>query len=91
MSLQGEGYIPKPQVMKQVLAKFKMVYLWYDNDFTHTNDNPGQDNANKLIEMYPTLRNICIPESYRSKDPSDLVKNHGIKTLQDVWKQQRVL
>ena len=89
MSLQGEGYIPKPQVMKEVLDTFQKVYIWYDNDFTHWKDNPGQDNARKIIETYPTIRNICIPDRYMSKDPSDLVKEHGVKELKRVWKELR--
>ena len=89
MSLQGEGYIPKPQVMKQVLNRFKNVYLWYDNDFSHTNDNPGQDNAKKLIEMYPALHNIYIPTELEAKDPSDLVKKYGVKKLKEVWQKQK--
>ena len=90
MSLQGEGYIPKPQVMQQVLNTFQTVYLWYDNDFKHENDNPGQDNAAKLIDMYPMLRNICIPTELQCKDPSDLVKNRGIEKLKEVWQKQRI-
>ncbi len=89
MALQGEGYLPKPQVMKQVLERFKTVYLWYDNDFSHKEDNPGQDNARKLVEMYPTLKNICIPSEYKAKDPSDLYKMHGLTALQEVWTSQR--
>ena len=89
MALQGEGYLPKPQVMKQVLNRFKAVYLWYDNDFSHENDNPGQDNANKLVELYPQLRNICIPSEYECKDPSDLVKKWGKDMLRDVWNIQK--
>ena len=89
MSLQGEGYIPKPQVMKQVLERFRTVYLLYDNDFQHKEDNPGQDNAKKLIEMYPTLKNICIPSEMRCKDPSDLVKKWGTALLQEVWTKQK--
>ena len=85
MSLQGEGYIPKPQVMKQVFDKFKTVYLWYDNDFKHEKDNPGQDNAKKLIEMYPRLKNICIPSRFKCKDPSDFVKKYGADRLRIVW------
>ena len=85
MALQGEGYLPKPQVIKQVLSTFKQVYLWYDNDFTHQNDNPGQDNAKKLIELYPQLHNIVISSVYQSKDPSDLVKNWGIDVLKEIW------
>ena len=89
MALQGEGYTPKPQVMQQVFNKFNNVYLWYDNDFTHENDNPGQDNAMKLCEEYPFLKNICIPSEYQSKDPSDLVKNKGVKVLKRVWAKQK--
>lgn len=89
MSLQGEGYIPKPQVMQQVLDRFKTVYIWYDNDYKHKNDNPGQDNAKKLIELYPSLKNICIPEELQSKDPSDLYKNWGRAMLKEVWKTNK--
>lgn len=85
MSLQGEGYIPKPHVMQQVLERFKRVYLWYDNDYSHTKDNPGQDNAKKLITLYPTLQNICIPTGYKCKDPSDFIKEYGITKLIKLW------
>lgn len=88
MSLQGEGYIPKPQVMQQVFDTFKTVYLWYDNDFSHKNDNPGQDNAAKLCALYPALRNICIPSIYEAKDPSDFFKKYGEEKLKSLWKQQ---
>ena len=90
MSLQGEGYLPKPQVMRQVLERFRTVYLWYDNDFKHKDENPGQDNARKLIELYPDLKNVCIPSEYRCKDPSDLVKEWGKEMLIEVWKRQRI-
>lgn len=89
MSLQGEGYVPKPQVMKQVLDRFKTVYLWYDNDFKHKEDNPGQDNARKLMDLYPQLVNICIPSQYKCKDPSDLVKEFGTIALKEVWNEQK--
>ncbi|MBQ3950882.1 MAG: hypothetical protein II661_10440 [Bacteroidales bacterium] len=89
MSLQGEGYLPKPQVIQQVLDRFKTVYLWYDNDFSHTNDNPGQDNARKLIELYPTLQNVYIPSELQVKDPSDLVKTYGRQKLKDFWDAYR--
>ena len=89
MALQGEGYLPKPQVMKQVFERFKTVYLWYDNDFKHKEDNPGQDNAKKLIELYPSLKNICIPSEMKCKDPSDLVKTWGVALLKDVWEKQK--
>lgn len=89
MSLQGEGYIPKPQVMQQVFDRFRNVYIWYDNDFKHKDDNPGQDNAKKLIDLYPQLKNICIPSELKCKDPSDLVKQFGVDILKEVWTIQK--
>lgn len=90
MSLQGEGYIPKPQVMGQVFERFKHVYIWYDNDFTHKADNPGQDNARKLCEEYPELINIKIPDEFKCKDPSDIMKMYGPrkgkKALRQIFK-----
>ena len=86
VSLQGEGYIPKQHVMQQVLDTFKTVYLWYDNDYSRVDgSNPGQDNAKKLMEQYPELKNICIPEIYKSKDPSDLYKNWGGEMLKMIF------
>ena len=85
ISMQGEGYLPKPQVMQQIIDRFCTVYLWYDNDFKHETDNPGQDNAKKLIDLYQSLINICIPTELQCKDPSDLVKTYGVKTLQQLW------
>lgn len=89
MSMQGEGYLPKPQVMSQILGRFREVYLWYDNDFSHAADNPGQDNAMKLVGLYPRLRNICIPSELGCKDPSDLVRKYGKKKLRELWTLKR--
>lgn len=85
MALQGEGYMPKPQVMQQILDRFPKVYLWYDNDQKHAESNPGQENAKKMLSMYPTLINVCLPAELKSKDPSDLVKNSGQEALQAFW------
>lgn len=91
MSLQGEGYIPKPQVMQQVIDTFKNVYLWYDNDYGRADgSNPGQDNARKIIEEHQGLHNICIPEIYQAKDPSDLYKKWGAQTLKQLWNDTKL-
>lgn len=89
IAMQGEGYLPKPQVMQQILNTFKNVYIWYDNDYTHAHDNPGQDNAQKIIELYPKIKNICIPKNFYSKDPSDFVKNHGVFKLIEFWNKEK--
>ena len=73
--------------MQQVFDTFKNVYLWYDNDFQHAENNSGQIDAKNLIEKFPSLRNVCIPTQYKSKDPSDLVKNWGRSMLIQVWNE----
>ena len=91
MSLQGEGYVPKPHVMQQVLDSFGKVYIWYDNDFKHTDGhNPGQEDAAKMLEMFPSLINVCIPDGYKCKDPSDLYKFCGKQALRDVWDKFKI-
>lgn len=90
MALQGEGYIPDQESMNKVLCKFKTIYIWYDNDYQHTDGhNPGQENAWKIISLYPFLHNIVIPKQYKSKDPSDLFKNHGKETLIKIFNEQK--
>lgn len=89
IAMQGEGYKPKPQVMEQILSTYKHVYIWYDNDFRHKNDNPGQDNARSIISLYPSIKNICIPSTYHCKDPSDLFKKYNVFELLEVWNKQK--
>lgn len=74
ISFQAESVMPKEIVMKDVLSRFKKVYLLYDNDYNNP-DNPGQKLALKLKLKYPELINIFIDEKYLSKDYSDLNKN----------------
>lgn len=85
MALQGEGYVPKPQVMGQVLSEFGRVWLWYDNDHKATGRNPGQEGAARLRGMWPSLGNVCIPDALGSKDPSDLHRDRGADAVRAVW------
>lgn len=76
ISYQAESIMPKENVLRELLSRFKTVYLLYDNDYDKS-ENWGQKMASKLVERYPDLKNIVIDEKYLSKDFSDLVKNHG--------------
>ena len=51
----------------------------YDNDFRSL-ENPGQTMALKICEKFK-YSNIVIPDHYGCKDPSDLVKAHGLQPL----------
>ena len=82
VSLQGEGYIPKTHVVNQLKARFKEVYVLYDNDFA-SKENYGRNDGKKLCDLFD-LKQIEIPESYHSKDPSDLCKNYNRLTVKQV-------
>lgn len=80
--LQGEGYIPKPHVMQQILDRFLDVYVLYDNDFS-SSINHGHEFGHRIANMF-AIKQIEIPAEYQSKDPSDLMKNHGRKVFNNV-------
>lgn len=82
ISMQGEGYLPKPQIIDELKSRFKHIYILYDNDFS-SEKNWGRIDGEKIASLY-NLKQIEIPEKYKSKDPSDLVKNYNRETLYNV-------
>lgn len=82
LSLQGEGYIPKEHVVQQLKDRYNKVYVLYDNDF-QSEENHGRMYGKMIAEKF-NVTQIEIPEKWESKDPSDLVKNHGREILREV-------
>lgn len=82
LSLQGEGYIPKEQVINQLKERYKTIYVLYDNDFK-ADENHGRIYGKELSERF-NLKQIEIPTEYQSKDPSDLYKNCGYDVMKSV-------
>ena len=82
LSLQGEGYIPKEHVVQQLKDRYNKVYVLYDNDF-QSEENHGRMYGKMIAERF-NVTQIEIPEKWKSKDPSDLVKNHGREVLRGV-------
>jgi hypothetical protein len=76
VSLQAETTDPKPHIIDELKSRFKNIYLLYDNDF-NKDINWGNLYGNELSLKYK-INQIEIPNKYKSKDFSDLVKNHGI-------------
>jgi hypothetical protein len=84
IALQSESVFPKEHVLNQLKERFKYIYLLYDNDL-QASDNWGIKFGKKLAEEFD-LQHIWIPDSYASKDYSDLVKNHGADTaIKVLW------
>lgn len=85
VSLQGEGYVPKEKVINQLKERFGRVIIFFDNDYDK-DENHGHIYASRLSGMFD-LDMVEIPSEYKSKDPSDLFKNHGAKTFRRVIKE----
>lgn len=82
VSLQGEGYIPKEHVINELKARFRYIFVLYDNDF-QAKENHGRIFATELSKKFNLLM-IEIPDEYKSKDTSDLCLNHGRETVHKV-------
>lgn len=85
VSLQGEGYVPKEKVINQLKQRFGRVIIFFDNDYDK-DENHGHIYASRLSGMFD-LDMVEIPSEYKSKDPSDLFKNHGAETFRRVIKE----
>ena len=83
-ALQSEMLVPSEEIIKEAKTRFKKVIVFYDNDFEKVS-NRGQTMAAKICSKYD-LNNLKIPSHYKSKDISDLVKDHGIEIAKDVIK-----
>lgn len=75
VSLQAEGYLPKPHVVEILWSKFDEIFCFYDNDFDKE-ENYGRNYSNRLCEMYG-FTHAEIPDACKAKDPSDLFKIVG--------------
>jgi len=74
ISLQTEAARPKDHIVEQLRARFDTLFLLYDNDYDK-DQNWGRQFGNKLADEYGFIQ-IEIDDVYKSKDFSDLVKNH---------------
>ena len=79
VSLQGEAMNAKPQVVNELKERFKKIYVLYDNDFSKDR-NAGRIDGEKFCKTFGLIQ-LEIPEYLKSKDPSDLYKNHGKETF----------
>jgi putative N-acetylmannosamine-6-phosphate epimerase len=80
IAMQSEMQVPEQKLVDELKSRFKQIDVLYDNDFAKVN-NPGQTMAKKICDLYG-FNNICIPTSFESKDPSDLVSNtHAFTNL----------
>ena len=84
ISLQGEQYLPKRQVVEQLKARFKTIFVLYDNDFTKK-ENWGDIAATKLCETFE-LNKLTIPIVYGVKDTSDLCEKYGRNEVKNLIK-----
>jgi len=81
-ALQSEMLMPSEEIIQNLKKRFKKVIVFYDNDYLKEN-NPGQTMAKKICDKYK-IENIFIPDRYREKDISDLIKTYDLQTAKNV-------
>lgn len=86
IALQSEMQMPSTELIKQLSERFTIVAVLYDNDF-EKDANPGQTMANKICAEF-NLINIILPAHYKSKDISDLMRDHGVEVAEKIVKIQ---
>lgn len=82
IALQSEMHVPSEGTIQEAQDRFEEVIVFYDNDFDNPR-NPGQTMAVKICKKYG-LDNLVIPSYYRSKDISDLIRDHGLEEAKHV-------
>jgi len=75
IAMQSEMQMPSEKLISELKERFNTIDILYDNDFNNVN-NPGQTMAKKICDLYG-FNNVCLPEEFKSKDPSDLVSRTG--------------
>lgn len=75
VALQSESVKPKEHIIEELKSRFKIIYLLYDNDFDKE-VNWGRKLGGELADSFNLIQ-VEIEDKYKSKDISDLVKNHG--------------
>ena len=69
-------------VINELKSRFTDIYILYDNDF-QSEENHGRIYGKHLSTLFG-LKQIEIPDKYKSKDPSDLCKNYGREVVKTV-------
>jgi hypothetical protein len=88
IAMQSEMQLPSEKLISELKQRFNTIDILYDNDFEKAN-NPGQTMAKKICNLYD-FKNICLPDKFKSKDPSDLVnKVSGFNELKFILNDTR--
>ena len=91
---QNEGQIPKVDILLGVINRFKKIYIFFDNDTVGKNKSQRVKSFLDTLLTEDKVYNLCIPDKYPTKDPSDFYEVYGeeqlkltiIKIIQDVKK-----
>lgn len=83
--LQNEKIYPKESVVKELFTRFDTIFILYDNDYDK-DINWGREAAKELQDKFGFVM-LEIHEKYKSKDFSDLIKNHGKEKAVEILKE----
>ncbi len=77
----SESTIIPEKIMDFLWASFDNIVIFYDND------QPGIDYANKMIELYPGLSGVYIPNTYPEKDIAEFIETYKLEETKKLVKK----
>lgn len=83
ISLQAESTKPKDKIIEELKDRFNTIYVLYDNDFD-SEVNWGEKFGTELSKKYNFIH-LKIPDKFKCKDFSDLIKKYGEKESKRIW------
>lgn len=86
VALQSESVLPKSKIVLELYQRFETIFIFYDNDFDKE-INWGEEYGKKLSQQFGFYF-IQIRDKWKSKDFSDLIKNHGAVKARSIWDEE---
>ena len=84
VALNSESIRPKQHILDELNERFKLKFLLYDNDFDKET-NIGKIMGERIVENQPIIQ-IEIPDEFKCKDFSDLIKKYGQNKAKEIYR-----
>lgn len=77
----SESTIIPEKIIDYLYASFDNIIIFYDSD------QAGVEYTNKMINLYPEMSGVYIPNEYPEKDISDFIKIHKLEDTKQLIKK----
>jgi len=79
IAVQSEGIHIPIQYINKLKTRWENLLILYDNDY-NKEQNWGQNHVQRIIDIYPFIKNLRIPDEYQCTDVSELMYKYSGRT-----------